>query len=175
MKKKMNIVLALFTALVMVMTMGASVFAGSGISSDEALNKALKNAKLKKSEVKAIDVEYDNDSDSYEVEFTRKKNGAEYAYEVGAESGKIFEKSIEYKYKKNSSHHKIGKTAARKKVAKYSGISYKIIKTGTCTYKYHDKKGVYKVKFEKGNRRYECEVLAPTGKILEYEWELIKR
>ena len=170
MKKRSSIIIALFAALAMVMAMSVSVFA-TGISSEsEALQKALKNAGLKKSEVKNIETDYENGK--YEVEFTKKKNGKKYDYDISAETGNIIKKSAEYRYKKNSSHDKIGKKAARKKVAKFSGISYKIICTGTCTYEYDDREGIYEVKFVKGSRSYEYDVLAPTGKIIEYEWKV---
>ena len=51
-------------------------------------------------------------------------------------------------------------------------VSYKIISKGTCTYEYDDRKGTYDVKFTNGDRVYDCEVLAPTGKIIEYEWKV---
>ena len=118
---------------------------------------------------------YDSEDGIYEIEFVKNSNGKEYSYEISASTGKILEKSVDIKYKRNSSREKIGKKAARKKVAKYSGISYKTIKKGSCHYEYDDGKGVYEVKFKKGNRRYEYDVLAPTGKIIEYNWELIKK
>ena len=65
--------------------------------------------------------------------------------------------------------------AARKKVAKRSGISYKIISKGTCRYEYDDGEGVYEIKFRTGGKAYEYEVLAPTGKIVEFDWELLKK
>ena len=172
MKKRLNMVAALFAALAMVMTISASVFAASVTNSTDALNIALKNSKLKKSQVKLIETSYENDENTYEVEFTKKKNGAEYNYEIAADTGKIVEKSVEYRVKRNSSHKKIGKTEARKKVAKFLDISYKTVKAGTCYYEYDDGKGVYEVRFTKGSRNYECEVLAPTGKILEYSWKV---
>lgn len=172
MKKRRSMILALFTALALFMTMSVSVFAGAISGNDAALKTALKNAKLKKSQVKHIEVDHESDEGVYEVEFTKKSGGTEYAYEITADTGKIVKKSVEYRYKKNTSHKKIGKKAARKKVAKYSGISYKIISKGTCTYEYDDRKGAYDIKFKNGNCVYDCEVLAPTGKILEYEWKV---
>ena len=167
----MSVVTALLTALVMVMAMSVSVFAAGIHSNDAALKKALKNAGLKKSQVKYVEVDYDDGL--YEVEFTKKSNGKEYGYEIVPDTGKIVKKSVEYRYKRNSSRNKIGKTAARKKVAKFSGISYKTIKKGTCYYEYDDGKGVYEVRFTKGERRYEYDLLAPTGKVIDYEWEVI--
>ena len=173
--KKRNILMALFTALAMIVMMSVSVFAGAVSSNDAALQTALSNAKLKKSQVKKIEVDYDNDDGIavYEVEFTKKSNGKEYAYEITADTGTIVKKSVENRYKKNSSHKKIGKKAARKKVAKSSGISYKIISKGTCVYEYEKRKGTYEIRFTDGSRAYEYEVLAPNGKIMEYEWKVL--
>ena len=176
MKRRIGIAISMFAAIAMVMVMSVSVFAdGVVIGNKAALNKALKNAGLKKSQVKYVEVEMDDDEDIYEIEFTKKKNNAEYSYDVEAYSGKILEKSVDFRYTRNSSHKKIGKTAARKKVAKFSGISYKTVKSGSCYYDYDDGKGTYDVKFKKGGRRYEYEVLAPTGKVIEYSWEVIGR
>ena len=169
--KKRNILLALFTALAMVMMMSVSAFAGAVDSNDAALGTALNNAGLNSSQVKHVEAEYDAEDGVYEVEFTKKSNGREYAYEIAADTGTIMKKSVENKYKKNSSHKKIGKKAARKKVAKSSGISYKIISEGTCNYEYDTGKGTYEIRFTDGSRVFEYEVLAPTGKILEYEWK----
>lgn len=160
----------LITAIVLAMTMSVPAFAAS-VDKDGAIKIALKNAKLTKSQVKYLDAEYDSEDGRYEVEFTKKKNGAEYDYEITKKSGKIKEKSVEYKYTRNKSHDKIGKKKARKKVAKFSGISYKVVASGTCTYKYEDRQGEYKVRFRHNGKKYEYEVQAPTGKIMEYEWK----
>ena len=172
MKRRMSIVIALFAALAMVMTMSVTVFADSISSTDAALKAALKNAGLKKSEVKYIDVEYGDEDGIYEVEFTKKSTGKKFDYEIAADTGSIVKKSVDYRYKKNKSHSKIGRKAARKKVAKFSGISYKIISKGTCSYEYDDREGTYEVRFKKGGRSYEYDVLAPTGRIIGYEWKV---
>lgn len=170
MKKIARIMLA----VMMVLAMSMTAFADS-VTEDSAVTKALKNAKLTRSEVKCLEAEFDDEDNVYEIEFVKKSNKAEYNYEISAKDGKILEKSVEYKYKRNSSKKKIGKVAAMKKVAKFSGISYKTIKKGTCKYKYSKKQGKYEVRFKSGGRRYEYEVLAPTGKIVEFEWKLIKK
>ena len=172
MKKRIRTAVALLAALAMVMVMSVSVFADGLIGNKAALNKALKNAGLTKSQVKHIENEYDEEDNVYEVEFTKKKNGAEYSYDIGAETGKILKKSVDYKYKKNSSRSKIGKDAARQKVAEFSGISYDTVKSGSCRYEYDDREGTYDVKFKHNGRRYDYEVLAPTGKIIECSWKV---
>ena len=91
-------------------------------------------------------------------------------YEI-TKKGTIREKSVEYKYKKNSSKAKIGSKAARKKAAKHSGVSYNTVKKGTCTYEYSNKKkeGKYEVKFKTKKYKYEYEILAPNGTVMEYD------
>lgn len=173
MKKSMRRLMTVAVALVMVMAMSVSAFAAGISSNDAALKKALANAGAKKSQVKYIEIDYDSEDGMYDVEFTKRSNGRHYEYEISAATGKIVDKNVEVKYKRNSSHKKIGKTAARKKVAKFSGISYKTISKGSCRYEYDDGKGIYEVKFTKNGKRYEYDVLAPTGKIIEYGWELI--
>jgi uncharacterized membrane protein YkoI len=171
MKRRLSIVITLLAAMAMVMAMSVSVLAAGVSSNSQALNIALKNARLKKAEVKRIDVDYEKARKVYEVEFTRIKNGTEFDYVISAGTGNIIKKSVEYRYTRNSSKSKIGAVAARKKVAKNSGISYKIISKGTCRYEYDDGEGVYEIKFRTGGKAYEYEVLAPTGKIIEFQWK----
>lgn len=173
MKRRISTAVTLLTALMMVMVMSASAFAEGVIGNNAALNAALKNAGLKESQVKHIEVDYESDDNTYEIEFTTKKKKTEYSFDINAETGKIIEKSVDYRYKKNTSHKKIGKKAARKKVAKKAGVSYKVVKSGTCTYKYKGRKGVYKLRFNNNGIAYEYELLAPTGKIIEYEWKVV--
>ena len=168
----------LIVTLLMIAAMGLTAFAeAKELTEQEALGVALKDAGHKKSEVKRIDVELDDDKTvrTFEVEFVAKGSRTEYSYEISAEGGKILEKSVEYKYKHNKSKKKIGKKAAIKAVSKFSGIKKSTIKKGTCRYKYEHREGIYKIKFRKGSYRYEYEVLAPTGKIVEYDYEAIKK
>ena len=172
MKRLMTIVLS----LMMVLAMSATAFA-AGISESHAQKKALKSAGLSKSQLRSIEIDIDDDTGNYEVEFIRKSNKAEYDFEIDSDSGKVVKKSIEYRYKKNTSKDKIGKTAARKKAAKYTGIKLSTIKKGTCYYDYDDddRVGKYEIKFTKGNYKYDLEILAATGKVIDYEKELINR
>ena len=165
---------AILMAAVLILAMSIPAFAQS-VSSDSAVSTALSNPGLSKSQVRSLEAEFDSEDSTYSVEFVRKSNKAEYEYEISASNGKILEKSVEYKYKHNKSKKKIGKNAAVKKVSSFSGISSKVIKTGKCTYKYSHRQGVYTIKFRKGGYRYEYKVLAPTGKVIEYEWELTGR
>ena len=174
MKKKTMKIMSAAMVFVLMIAMTVTVFAAP-VTKKDALNKALKDAKLTTEQVKRLSVEYDAKDAAYEIEFTKKSNRAEYDYSISAATGKITEKSVEYVYRKTSSKSKIGVTAARKKVASFSGISFSIIKTGTCRYSYENREGIYEVKFRKGNYKYEYDVQAATGKITEYEKELIRK
>lgn len=68
-----------------------------------------------------------------------------------------------------------GTKSARKKAASLTGVKYKTVKKGSCKYKYKKKQGKYTVKFKSGGYRYEVEVLAPTGAIIELEMEATKK
>jgi uncharacterized membrane protein YkoI len=160
-------------AAILVIAMSSTVFAAStaNITQKKAVSIALKDAGLKSSQVYGLEAE--RDGNRYEVEFHRSSNKAEYSYDISRARGTILEKSVEYKVKKSTSKKKIGVKKARMKVAKFSGISYKTIKKGSCRYEYDDRHGEYTVKFRKGDYRYKYELLAPNGKILEYEKERI--
>jgi len=168
MKKRLMITSVLLIAVMVMLGVSTSVFA-KGISKKNALKKALKNAKLSKSKVRAIDVELEHGK--YEIEFVRKSNKAEYDYKISKKNGKILEKSVDYNLKYKKSGKKISKAAARKKAAKASGVKLSIVKKGTCKYE----KGKYEVKFKTKKRRYEYEINARNKKVLEYEWKLICR
>ena len=64
--------------------------AGGMISSDEALEKALAHAKLKKDQVdfvKRVEMDYERGRKIYEIEFYH--GGFEYEFDVDAENGNI--------------------------------------------------------------------------------------
>lgn len=151
--------------------MSSSVFA-AGMSAQDI---ALRNAKLTKSQVKNLRTEYDHEDGIYEVDFRSKKNGAKYSYEIGSRNGKIYERSIDYKYKRSYSRDKVGQSAARKAASKKSGVRLAAVKKGICSYDYDDGEGFYEIKFRSGKYKYDIEVQAPTGKVTEYKWEYMGR
>ena len=173
MKKNRTLRTVLF-AIVMTLAMSVTAFAGT-VDKTGAKETALKDAGLTASKVKRMEVEYDDESNSYEIEFVQKSNKTEFEYEISARDGKIIDKSVEYAYKRNTSKKKISKNDAIKRVAKASGVKASVIKKGSCKYTYKKKTGKYTIKFRSGNYRYEYELLAPTGKVIEYEYELVKR
>ncbi|MBQ3392582.1 MAG: PepSY domain-containing protein [Lachnospiraceae bacterium] len=64
--------------------------AGGTLTKDEALEKALAHAHLKRNEVdyvKKVELDYEHGRKVYEVSFY--KNGYEYEYDIDAETGKV--------------------------------------------------------------------------------------
>lgn len=166
MKRLISIVLA----AIMVLAMSSSVFAAS-MNSTSAQNKALKNARLTKSQVTGLRTKLDRKDRRYDVDFRSKKNGAKFSYEIGQKNGRIYEKSIDYRYKRNYSKKKISKAAAQAAASKMSGVRLSVVKRGKCKYEYDDGEGIYEVEFRNGLYKYEIDIQAPTGKAIEYSWE----
>ncbi|MDO4870089.1 MAG: hypothetical protein Q4A65_07410 [Bacillota bacterium] len=168
MKRLMVIVLSLVVA----MSMSVTAFADS-ITEEDAYNAVVLDSGVDPANVVLIESEFDDTS--YEIEFIDSATGTDYSYEVMAASGNIVEKSVEFKVKKNTSKKKIGKKKARKIAANHSGISYKVVKKGKCKFEREHKQGKYEVKFRANGYKYDYEILAPNGKIKEYEWEMINK
>ena len=155
-------------ALIMAVAMSATSFAATSISRDQALNKALKNANLTKSKVAAIEVDYDDGR--YEVEFIKKSNGAEYSFEY-TKAGKLMEKSVDYNRAPNYGAKKLSKAQARAKVADFGGFKKSTVSNGSCYLTHDDGQQIYEIHFQTSNYRYEYDVHANTGKVLEYSKE----
>lgn len=177
MKKLVVLIAAIALAFVFAGTAFADTLTGGSvaheISGTKACEIALKNAGLTKNEIVKLKVK--SEESSFEVGFTKKRGGTKYEYDVAKNGGKILEKEVKYAYKRCCSKAKVGKTAVLKRVAKHSKKKYCVVKKGSCTYKYSNHEGRYRVKFSYKGYRYEYELLAPTGKILEWEKECIRR
>ena len=169
MKSMIKSLMALSLAVVMILGISGSVLAAS-VTSDQAVNRAVKDAKLKKSNICALEVECDEGE--YEIEFKRKSDRSEYDYKIAAASGKILEASADYKHRINRSKAKIGKRAAQKKAARYAGCKLGTVRKGSCRYKRDGREWVYKIRFKSAGYYHEIEVLAPTGKVVEAEKSL---
>jgi len=173
--RKSRTIITLMLSLILVMAMGTSVFAASSLTQKEAVAKAIRDSGVKQANVSRLDAELDEGK--YEIGFRSKASGTKFDYEISKKSGKILEKSVDYAYKHNASKSKVGKAEARKAAAKKAGVKYSAVKDCKCTYEYDKKKkeGTYEVKFKNSSYRYEIEVLAPTGKVIELEKEYVKK
>ena len=158
--------------LMLILAMSGSVFAASGMTANDALKAALKDAKLTQSNVRMAETELSDSGRTYEVEFVRKANGASYDYEIRRSDGVILDKEVEYPHRFNASSKKVSKDTAYRKVAKSSGFSLTKVKSGSCRLVKSDGEYVYKIKFSAGKYRFEYQVLAPTGSIIEWGKEL---
>lgn len=165
---------AAIVLIVMTVSMTATSFAQADVTKKEAVKIALRNAGLKKAEVCRLDAEREHGK--YEVEFVSKADKTEFEYEI-SKKGTILDKAVDYRYEPSHSREKIGRNAARKKAAKHSGVSYNTVKKGTIIYEWSSgkKEGKYEINFKTAKYRYEYEILAPTGEVMEFEKELIKR
>lgn len=171
---------ALLMALIIGFALSFSAFgedvsaAGSkAITKTKALSIALGNAKLKKSQVCRIKVRYDREDKAYDVRFIRKKNKADYEYDIAPASGRILKKNIEYRYKKKCTKKRIPARCAQKKVAKYSKMPLSLIKKGKVQFEKKKAGYKYEIKFYKGKYEFECDVLARNGQIIEWEFKYI--
>ena len=169
----MKKIITIMMTLVMVLSMSAASFAATTVSKSEAIKIALKSAHTTRAKVYGLEAELENRK--YEIEFTKRSNKAEYEFKIN-KRGRILKKAIDYRYKKNHSKEKIGKAAAQKKVANFTNISLKTVKSGTCRYEYDydDKEGKYEVKFRRGHYKYDVDVQAPDGVIMEFEKKYVK-
>lgn len=154
--------------VVLIFAMSISVFAAVD-TKQEAATVALKDAGLAKSQINGLKIK--RDGKKYEVTFIDRNNKTEYEYDIASGNGRILEKSVEYAHKRNSSTKKIGKTKALKAVSKFSGFKLKTVGSGKCRYKLDDGEWIYKVTFKSGRYKYEYEVQAASGKIIEFEQE----
>lgn len=170
-KRSLRACFILILALCVVFTMTSGAFAATKVSSKtEALNVALKDAGLKKTEVKFIEKDYEDGV--YEIEFTKKGTKREYSYEIN-KKGQILEKDVDYNRPIVKGEKKLTKAEAISKVASFSGIKKSIVKSGTVKLEKDDGQWKYEVKFKNGSKRYDYDVHAVTGKILEYSRKLI--
>ncbi len=159
------------TAFADTLTSAITDTSASKLTRNEAVSIALYDAGFKKSQI--VGLETEKEKNLIKVEFKKKNKKTEYEYKIAVKDGTILKKEIEYAYKRNCSRAKMGKKAALKKVAKASGIDYSVIKKGKCSYKYKNCTGKYEVVFKYQGYKYEYELLAPTGKITEWEMQLL--
>lgn len=165
--KRFGTFLTLFLSAVLMIPTVASA---KKIASPEAAKKLAKN-KVKSAVVTEVDVDYKNGGLLYEV--TLVKGNREYNLKYRESDGKLMEYEWEtegiikqYQSRKNLSKAKI-KKKAKKQVKKAKITSVRL--------KYDDGLAEYKVKMKKGSKKYSLTYHAKTGKLLDYEWEIVKK
>ena len=169
---KLRTLIILVLSSIMVFTMTANVFAATKLTKKSAIEKALADANLTKSNVYGLEAEYDDGV--YEVEFTKASNGTEYSFTY-SKTGKILEKSVDYNIKSVFGKKKLTKSEAVSKVASFSGFKKSTISDGFINLDSDDGEYIYEVRFSTSTYDYEYDVHARTGKILSYSKERIYR
>lgn len=182
-------IIALVLCVAMLLSTVASFATGSEkglIGAKKAKQIALKDAKLKESDVVFVKAKLDKDDGKkvYEVEFYR--NNKEYDYEIDAKSGKILSRDFDIE---NYSIPKAGKTAAvpvapkvnapkkpkaggpidiekAKQIAlSHAELKAKDVVFGKAKQDTDDGVKVYEIEFYSANKEYDYEIDRTTGEI----------
>lgn len=160
----------LFVALLCFLAFGAfssnKVQAKKITSLKQAEKKALKE--VKKAVITKSETEHENGTLYYEVEL--RKGSRHYDLMYRASDGKLYSYGWEEKKLQRNTKSIISKSKC-KKLAKKKVANGKIL---SLSLKIDDGITVYKVKMKKGSKKYTLEYHAGTGKLLEYEWDIVK-
>lgn len=171
MKRRSLIMTIIFTFCLMTANIYSYPDADTSFAKEiTTVRQAKKLAKKQVHGAVVTEVEKDDEDGSsvYEIKLTKGKKEYNLVYRT-ADS-----KLISYEWEISSRYIKKGKgksirTSQCKKLAK------KQVPHGTVSHitkKHSDGIPLYKVKMQKGNRKYELKFHARTGKLLEYEWKL---
>ena len=127
----------------------------SKITKDEAKQIALNHANV----TNITNYEIELDGNKYEIEFNA--NNKEYEYDIDATTGKIIKYSIDNNYKEPNPI--ISKDEAKQIALNHANV------TNIYEYEIELDDNKYEIEFKSGNKEYEYEINATTGKIIEYE------
>ena len=127
----------------------------SKITNDEAKKIALNHANV----TNITNYKIELDGNKYEIEFNA--NSKEYDYEIDATTGKIIKYSIDNNYKEPNPI--ITKDEAKKIALNHANVS------NIFDYEIELDDNKYEIEFKSGNKEYDYEINATTGKIIEYE------
>lgn len=137
-------------------------------SISQAEKEALK--KVKGATVTEVDKDYEDGVLVYEVQLV--KGTKEYDITYRASDGKMLSYGWEDNAVNRTSKKKIMSKADCKKLEKKKVKNAKIT---SIVKKYDDGVDIYKIKMKTSSKKYVLEYHARTGKLLEYEWELITK
>ncbi len=168
---KMRKLFAMFFMMICLVATGSflspvKAYAKKITSMRQAEKKALKE--VKKANITEVDKDYEKGILVYEIHLV--KGSREYEITYRASDGKM----VSYGWDENSiNQYSKKKIVSRGKCKKLAQKKVKNGKITSLVRKYDDGIRVYKVKMKKGNKKYELEFHAETGKLLEYKWELV--
>ena len=162
------------TALVLslVLSICAVAAPSASITPDEAKQAALDHAQLTAEQVvfTQAKLDYDDGRAVYDIEFY--SGNKEYDYEIDAASGKVleFDHDIE-NFDISSVQVKLSLDEAKAVALKNAKLSENDVVFTKAKLDYDDGRAVYDIEFYSGNREYDYEIDANTGKILDRDIE----
>lgn len=156
------------------LTGSADDSAGDYIGKARAKEIALDHAGLTYSDVAFVRVELDRDDGQarYEVEFYAGKK--EYDYEINAVTGKILDVDFDiegFTIPSDSTDNYIGAAKAKSIALDHADVSSSAATFDHVELDWEDGRAIYEVEFHAGNKEYDYDIDAITGKILSYDFD----
>ena len=165
---------AAVTALVLSLMLSICAVAApsASITPDEAKQAALDHAKLTAEQVvfTQAKLDYDDGRAVYDIEFY--SGNKEYDYEIDANSGKVLEFDYDIEnFDISSVQVKLSLDEAKAVALKNAKLSENDAVFTKAKLDYDDGRAVYDIEFYSGNKEYDYEIDANTGKILDRDIE----
>ena len=165
---------AAVTALVLSLMLSICAVAApsASITPDEAKQAALDHAQLTAEQVvfTQAKLDYDDGRAVYDIEFY--SGNKEYDYEIDANSGKVLEFDYDIEnFDISSVQVKLSLDEAKAVALKNAKLSENDVVFTKAKLDYDDGRAVYDIEFYSGNREYDYEIDANTGKILDRDIE----
>ena len=162
------------TALVLslVLSICAVAAPSASITPDEAKQAALDHAQLTAEQVvfTQAKLDYDDGRAVYDIEFY--SGNKEYDYEIDAVSGKVLEFDYDIEnFDISSVQVKLSLDEAKAVALKNAKLSENDVVFTKAKLDYDDGRAVYDIEFYSGNKEYDYEIDANTGKILDRDIE----
>lgn len=154
----------------------AAVFA-TGVKTAEAkkitsISQAEKKAKKKVKNAVVTEAEMDYEKGEKVYEITLRKGTRKYEVTYRARDGKNLHYSWE---EKDVASVNVTKVLKRKECKRLAKKKVKKAKITSLQKKYDDGLAIYKVKLKKGNKTYTLKYLVEGKKLIEYEWDWVKK
>ena len=165
---------AAVTALVLSLMLSICAVAApsASITPDEAKQAALDHAQLTAEQVvfTQAKLDYDDGRAVYDIEFY--SGNKEYDYEIDANSGKVLEFDYDMEnFDISSVQVKLSLDEAKAVALKNAKLSENDVVFTKAKLDYDDGRAVYDIEFYSGNKEYDYEIDANTGKILDRDIE----
>ncbi len=154
----------------------AAVFAGNvGTAKAKeitSISQAEKKAKKKVKNAVVTEAEMDSKKGEKVYEITLRKGTRKYEVTYRARDGKNLHYSWE---EKDIASIDTAKVLKRKECKQLAKKKVKKAKITSLRKKYDDGLAIYKVKLKKGNKKYTLKYLVEGKKLIEYEWDWVKK